>query len=271
MNKIRLLYMLFLFVLGPCLIVTSCTKLTSEKVYSVASLNVVNALPNSAPLILVQGAISSAIGEFTNIAPLPYASTAVLTPMSGSEILSALQYNADTATVSNKGAYFMFNGELTFKASSLYSLFITGSDTTNPDFLFVQDVLPVIKDSAVGIRFVNLSTGSNPMSINLEGSSTGSEVSNLPYKGMTSFKQYVNNSTIVDYMFVVRDAATGDSLTQFDFVAGGSSNNGYGLTDPSNSPNNGTLLTFRNVTIAVYGSEGVNSSDPLSTMLIDDY
>jgi hypothetical protein len=165
----------------------------------------------------------------------------------------------------------MFNGVLNFKAGSLYSLFITGADTTSPDFLFVQDVLPVIKDSAVGIRFVNLSTGSNPMSINLEGSSIGSEVSNLAYKGITSFQQYVNNSTTVDYFFVVRDAATGDSLTQFDFLASGSSNNGNGLIDPSNSLNNGTLLTFKNITIAVYGSESANSNNPLSTMLIDSY
>jgi hypothetical protein len=160
---------------------------------------------------------------------------------------------------------------LNFKAGSLYSLFITGEDTTNPDFLFVQDTLTVIRDSSVGIRFVNLSTASNPISINLEGNANGSEVGNLPYKGITSFKPYINNSTTIDYLFVVRDAATGDSLTQFDFLASGSSNNGYGLTDPSNNQNNGTLLTFRHVTIAVYGSENISSSNPLSTMLIDNY
>jgi hypothetical protein len=31
------------------------------------------------------------------------------------------------------------------------------------------------------------------------------------------------------------------------------------------------LLTFRNVTIAVYGSESVISNNPLSTMVIDNY
>jgi hypothetical protein len=228
-------------------------------------------LPNSAPLILVQGSISSAIGQFSNIYPLSYATTAVLTPKSGSESFYALQSNADTGSVTSKGPYYMFNGVLNFKAASLYSLFITGTDTTNPDFLFVQDALSVIKDSAVGIRFVDLSTGSNPISINLEGNSIGSEVSNLSYKGITNFKQYINNSTTSDYLFVVRDATTGDSLTQFDFQIAGSINNGNGLTDPSNSPNNGTLLTFRNVTLAIYGSENSLSNNPLSTMLIDNY
>ena len=85
------------------------------------------------------------------------------------------------------------------------------------------------------------------------------------------FKQYTNNSATTDYLFVVRDATTGDSLTQFGFVASGSANNGNGLTDPSSNQNNGTLLTFKNLTIAVYGSENINSNYPLTTMLIDNY
>jgi hypothetical protein len=272
MNTKKAFYILLAVVLIIVQFLSSCSKQTSVSPYPVASLNVVNVLPNSAPLILVQGPISSVIGDFSNIGPLSYASTAVLTPRSGSETLYVLQSNADTATIGSKGPDFMFNGVLNFKPGSLYSLFITGTDTTNPDFLFVQDVLPVIADSSVGIRFVNLSTGSNPISINLEGNANGSEVANLPYKGITNFKKYINNSTTIDYLFVVRDASSGDSLTQFDFLASGSSNNGYGLTDPSNSPNNnGTLLTFRSVTIAVYGSESINSNNPLSTMLIDDY
>lgn len=255
-----------------CFFWVSCSKSASEgPTYSVASLNVVNVLPNSAPLILVQGSISSAIGDFSNIGPLSYATNAVLTTPSGTEAFYAVQSNSDTGLVGGKGGDFMFSGVLNFKVRHIYSLFITGVDTTSPDFLFVQDTLSSISDSAVGIRFVNLSTGANPMSINIEGSSNGSEVANLAYKSITGFKQYVNNSTTVDYLFVVRDAITGDSLTQFDFLASGSSNNGNGLIDPSNSPNNGTLLTFKHVTIAVYGSEITNTSNPLSTMLIDNY
>ena len=271
MNKLTSTYMRILLIVLVCFFSISCIKENPPSPSAVASLNVINVLPNSAPLILVQGSISSAIGQFSDITPLSYATTAVLTPMSGSETIYAVQSNADTASVAGKGPDYMFNGVLNFKAAGLYSLFITGADTTNPDFLFVKDVLPVIKDSAVGIRFVNLSTGSNPMSINLEGASVGSEVSNLSYKGINSFKQYLNNSATIDYLFVVRDATSGDSLTQFDFLASGSANNGNGLTDPSNSPNNGTLLTFRNVTIAIYGSESSSTNNPLSTMLIDSY
>jgi len=259
-----------LALLGIAVVLMSgCRKQASP--IPVASLNVVNALPTSAPLILVQGSITPEIGKFLGIGTLPYASTAVLTAPSGAESFYVVQQNADTTSINAQGGDFMFNSTLNFIAGGIYSLFITGVDTTSPDFLFVRDVLPVIKDSSVGIRFVNLSTGSNPISINLEGSQNGSEVTNLPYKNITSFKQYTNNSTTIDYLFVVRDATTGDSLTQFDFLACGSSNNGNGLTDPSSSYNNGTLLTFKNVTIAIYGSESITSGNPLSTMLIDNY
>jgi hypothetical protein len=271
MNKLKLVYIYLSLAVGSGVLMSSCKKQTEGKIFPVASLNVVNVLPNSAPLILVQGAISSAIGTFLNIGALTYASTAVLTPTSGSQTIYAVQSNADTASVGGKGGDFMFSGVLNFKAGGIYSLFITGLDTTSPDYLFVQDTLPSITDSGVGIRFVNLSAGSNPMSINLEGSSNGSEVGSLTYKGITGFKEYVNNSTTTDYLFVVRDATTGDSLTQFDFLASGSSNNGHGLTDPSNSQNYGQLLTFKHVTIAIYGSESSGTSNPLNTMLVDNY
>lgn len=255
-----------------CAFATSCSKIDYRTpTYSVASLNVVNVLPNSAPLILVQGSISAAMGAFSGINPLYYATNAVLTAPIGSKSFYAVQNNTDTVTVGSKVADFMFNGTLNLKVGGIYSLFITGADTTSPDFLFVQDTLATIKDSSVGIRFVNLSAGSNPISINLEGSANGSEIANLSYKGITGFKEYVNNSTTTDYLFVLRDAATGDSLTQFDFLVNGSYNNGNGLTDPGNSPNNGTLLTFKHITIALYGSESVNTNNPLSTMLIDNY
>jgi hypothetical protein len=260
-------YVLILMLSSAGFFQAGCSKQSSISTSQVASLNVVNVLNNSAPLILVQGSITSAIGGFSNLVPLSYSSTAVLTTASGSENLYAIQSNVDTASAGSKGPNYMFNGVLNFKAGSLYSLFITGEDTTSPDFLFVQDTLSAITDSSMGIRFVNLSAGSSPISINLEGGANGSEVANLPYKGVTSFKRYINNSTTTDYLFVIRDAATGDSLTQFDFVASGSYNNGNGLTDPTKN----ILLTFRHVTIALFGSEATNTNTTLNTMLTDNY
>jgi hypothetical protein len=107
------------------------------------------------------------------------------------------------------------------------------------------------------------------MSINLEGSPNGSEVGSLPYKGITGFKDYLCNSSMTNsgYNFVIRDAATGDSLMSYSLMGIGTGN-GVGLGDPNNPS---LPLTFKNITIAVYGSENPLSSNPLSAMCIDNY
>jgi hypothetical protein len=239
----------------------SCSKKSVPATGSVAAFNFVNAVEGSSPTVVAFGHSNITYAAWGDIS---YGSSNLFSPEAGSVPLTLARMSDTTQP--------FFQGTLMLNAGSVYSFFISG-DTTATDTLFTEDVIPHYPhtDSVLGIRFVNLSAGSNPISINLEGSSNGSEVGNLSYKGITGFKPYANNSTTVDYLFVVRDAATGDSLTQFDFRGNGSGNNGFGLTDPSSNQNNGVLLTFKNVTIAIYGSESVSSTNPLSTMLIDNY
>ena len=238
----------------------SCSKKSAPGTGSVAAFNFVNAVVGSTPTVVV---FSNSDITYAAWGDISYGASNLFSPEAGSIPLTLARMSDTTQP--------FFQGTLALNADSIYSFFISG-DTTATDTLLTRDIIPYYPrtDSVMGIQFVNLSSGSDPISINLEGSSNGSEVGNLPYKGLTSFKQYANNSTTVDYLFVVRDAATGDSLTQFEFLANGS-NNGFGLTDPSNNQNHGDLLTFKNVTIAVYGSENISSSNPLSTMLIDNY
>jgi hypothetical protein len=239
----------------------SCSKKSGLDANSVASFNFVNAVEGSSSAVV---AFSNSDITYAAWGENTYGTSNVFSPVAGKVPLTLAEITDTTQP--------FFQGTLTLNAGSIYSFFISG-DTTATDTLFTQDIIPHYPqtDSVMGIRFVNLSADSNPISINLEGSSNGSEFGSLSYKGITGFKQYVNNSATIDYLFVVRDAATGDSLTQFDFLANGSGNNGNGLTDPSNNQNNGNLLTFKNLTIAVYGSEGSNSSNPIATMIIDNY
>jgi hypothetical protein len=190
-----------------------CSKQAS--LHPVASLNVINALPASAPLILVQGSIAPAIGEFGSIGALSYASTAVLTAPSGSESFYVVQDNVDTMSINAQGGDFMFSGTLNFTAGGLYSLFITGADTSNPDYLLVQDTPPAQTDSTVGIRFVNLSTGSNPVSVDIQGQPNGSTVSSLAYKNITSFANFAATSSVSSYIFEFRDATSGNLLASY--------------------------------------------------------
>jgi Domain of unknown function (DUF4397) len=222
---------------------TGCSKTSAvTPTYSVASLNVVNALPSSAPLILIQGPISSAIGMFSGIGTLSYAGTSVLTPMSGVETLVVLQGNADTALVTGQGGDYMFNSELNFAAGNLYSLFITGADTTSPDYLFVQDTVRKRTDSTAGIRFVNLSAGSNPVSVDIQGQANGSVIPSLAYKGITGFLSFPAISTISSYIFEFRDAVSGNLLASYTLS---------GVNTNSTTVSNTVL--FRNLTIALIG------------------
>jgi len=236
------LYKLFSLVLCFGGILLGCSKQSEGPALSAASLNVVNVLPTSKPLILVQGSISSAIGHFSRIGSLSYGSTAVLTAPIGSEILYALQNNIDTASVTGQGGNYMFNGELSFSAGSLYSLYITGADTTSPDYLFVQDTVLKRTDSTAGIRFVNLSTASKPVSVDIKGQANGSVLSSLAYKGITSFMSFPATASISSYIFEFRDAASGNLLTSY--TLGGVN---------TKSPTTANTVLFRNLTIALVG------------------
>lgn len=241
MKKLRL-NALFSLVLALGGILLGCTKQTEGPVLPAASLNVVNALPTSKPLILVQGSISTAIGHFSRIGSLSYGSAAVLTPPIGSEILYALQNDVDTASVTDKGGNYMFNSELSFSAGNFYSLYITGVDTTSTDYLFVQDTVFKRTDSTAGIRFVNLSTGSNPVSVDIKGQPTGSVLSSLAYKGITSFISFPATASISSYIFEFRDATSGNLLTSYTLS---------GVN--TKSPTTANTVLFRNFTIALIG------------------
>jgi hypothetical protein len=240
---------------------------TAPSVPHPAAFTVINVIPNSAPIIPVFNTNSS-IDYFSNALAIGYSDFSEYSPPGGNDTFYVVQQNSDTLSIGPKASELMFYGILNLKPGGIYSLFLTGADTSLPDYLLTTDSLPYhgLSDSTVGIRFVNLSTGSNPISINLEGSFNGSEVANLPYKAITGFKNYVCNSTVsnVGYLFVIRDVATGDSLTSCSLIGAGSG--GVGLFDL-----NGNALVFKNVTIAVYGSENPLSNFPLGATLIDNY
>jgi hypothetical protein len=243
MNLKLSLYKLLFAILVGGLGLLSCSKQLSPQVYPVAALNVVDALPNSAPLILIQGPIETAVGNFSNISStLSYGSTAVLTTPGGAESFYAVQQNADTASISAQGGDFMFSSTLNFTAGNMYSLFITGTDTSNPDYILLQDIPLVHIDSTVGIRFVNLSTGSNPVSIDIQGQANGSVVTSLAYKSITGFQNFAATSSVSRYVFEFRDAASGNLLASY--ILGGVN---------THSTTTANTVLFRNLTIALIG------------------
>jgi hypothetical protein len=259
MHGNRIIYVYTAVLLNCGMIFAGCSKEATKGPTAVASLNVVNALPTSAPLILAQGSITSAIGTFYGIGSLSYGGSAVLTPKEGSETLYAVQRNSDTTSIGSKESELMFSDELKFIAGNLYSLFITGKDTTSPDFLFVADNVPLRTDSTVGIRFVNLSEGSENISVDIRSKANGSEVPSLAYKGNTNFMSYPATSSVSSYVFEFRDAVSGILLASYTLSGVN--------TDNSASANK---VLFRNITIALIG-QPPGGKVPQKCILVNDF
>jgi hypothetical protein len=260
---------IFIFCVCQYLLVSGCQKTTTAPaITGVADFTIVDAIPNNAEVIPVINT-AEPIEWFGNAYAIPFGWFYQYSITPGSDTVYVVQ-GSDTLNIGPKATGQMFYGILPIQNGRSYSLFLCGADTTSPDYLLTTDTLPyhARNDSTVGIRFVNLSTGSNPISINLEGSPIGSEAGSLAYKSITGFRNYISNSSVTygGYSFVFRDATTGDSLA-IESLAGFGSSFGVGLQDPfSFGP-----LVFKNITIALIGQPEANSPVPLQTIVIDNY
>ena len=226
-------------------IVMSCHK-SNNTITAPASLNVVNAIPalNGQLILTVVGTSDST--QYFNVPRIYYGHTQLFSPVSGTNAIYVVQ-GYDTTNPKQR----LFNGTLNLASGGMFSFFLSG-DTTKIDTLFVQDNIPYHPDSTTGVRFVNLSAGSQPISVTLLGKDpTQTEFIGLGYRQISSFKSYTANSSVAgkNYTFVIRDQTTGDSLTQFTW----------------NYP------VFRNNTLVISGSEDPASSTPLQVFAVNHY
>jgi hypothetical protein len=148
----------------------------------------------------------------------------------------------------------IFNGALHFQPHKIYSLFLAGeidqSGQSTADTLLTIDNPPYhgVSDSTDGIRFINLSPGSNSISVDIQGEVNGSEVSGLAYRAITSFKTYLATSNVSQYNFEFRDSATGNLLATWS----------YGVTP------------YQNVTIGLCGSP-TNNNFPQQSFQVNNF
>lgn len=223
-------------------IVLSCHK--SNTLVAPASLNIVNAIGSSQYIIPVLGTTDS-IQYFSSAAQIWYPSTLLYSPLSGANTIYVVQGN-DTSDPKQR----LFNGTLNLTAGGIYSFFLSG-DTTKADALLVQDQIPYHADSSVGIRFINLSPGSQAISVNLAGNDpTQTEFSGLGYQQISAFKTYPAGSNVGgSYTFEIRDQASGNLLGSY----------GWGYT------------LYKNNTIVISGSEDPASSTPFTVFSVNNY
>jgi hypothetical protein len=229
-------------------IVLSCSKESRPK--GVAALTLVNAVPDSYPYLIPSFGVSDQMKWGTGI-QLRYGVSTMTGAYSGLSKVSA--YHFPDTTTHDIPVYDM---TLDLPVGTMHTLFITGT-VAAADTIFTTDVFPYHppSDSSMGVRLVNASKGSAPVSVNISGQAQGSEVSSLAYKGLTSFINYPARATTSDYTFEFRDAASGTLIASY--VLSGASAPTY------------NTRRYRNFTIALIGTPG----DPatLQVILIEAY
>lgn len=198
------------------LLVTGCKK-SPEILPPGASLNIIAAIPD-AGLLYGSFAGTEQLASYRSSSRLNYNSyngtglnTNLFNRPPGDQRL-AFYRQGDTAHPEKP----FIAVTIPLKASGIYSLFLVGT-SSNPDTLLTTDHIPTysLQDSVTGIRFMNLSPGSNPITINIAGMPPGSEVEELPYKSYTTFKAYPATANINDYTFEFRDKASGTLLATY--------------------------------------------------------
>lgn len=237
----KIYFNLFLIVILSLALV-SCKKEQTFKVSGASSLTVVNGVVGNTQLYTnFNGGPTNGM-YYSGIFYINYGYSIYFNYYHGQQKLGLFQ-DADTTATSKP----LFNLTLDLPVNTMHTLFLMGTPQA-PDELFTTDQLPghPLSDSTMGIRFVNISQGSDPVSVNLAGQANGSEADGLAYKGITPFKNYSAGSGISSYTFEFRDKATGALLG--NCVINGVNNDGSQY-----SPN---LVRNRNFTIAFLGASG---------------
>lgn len=182
--------------------------------------------------------------------PLPATDAAAqyrFTPLSaltGNNTIKAVSA-ADTTII-----LYSSNKEENFEPRKFSTLFLCGNTDVGYDGVFLPNESSVnYTDSVVGIRFINLSPNSEPISITLSTTPSVNEATGLAYKQKTAFKTYPSHNNAGDMIFQLRDA-------------GGVLLASYTLPVIPTSPYTTVGVRharFKNITLAVKGLQGTTS------------
>jgi hypothetical protein len=190
------------YIMAGCLLwlLPACSKVKTPP--GTASLNVINVIPGSSPLIT--NFSGGAPFLFISANTLYYKSYNHFNSFSG-RVPLALYQLPDTLSTDAP----LLNINMDLPVGSTSTLFVTGT-LAKPDTMMVRENLPYHPegDSTTCIRFVNLSAGSNPVKVVIKGKTGAPEAGSLGYKQITAFKYYPINAAQEEYTFEFRDAVT---------------------------------------------------------------
>lgn len=243
--KLLNIYNLLLLLLASAAL-PACSK--EIPVRSTAMITVVNAM---------NGAYTLQFGEAATNEPLSYNISRRYTSHTGSFLFQPFVLDETTYEPIRPAVYDL---NIPVALNSIQTLFLAGN-LQQPDTFLVIDV-PLsfaIEDSSMSFRFVNLSPGSTPVSVNLQGEASGSEVASLSYKNITAFRKYRADASVSEYIFEFRDAATEELLATLPV---------YGINEPGNE-NSPNLWRRRNFTIVFDGNPGTAQQWPQTAFIVN--
>jgi hypothetical protein len=207
MRTSRLIAVVLVFVFGA---IAACKKYNYNGVISPASVTVINAMQTSNPIVPFFGVPPAQYwGVRQRIA---YGASLAFSPPKDSNALLIVPI---TDTV-----FPIFQGKMPIVSGGIYSFYLAG-DTSKPDTMFVKEDIPYYSDSASGLRFVNCAKGGKSINIinTANDPSAPADATGLGYFQSTGFKKYTfTSSSPTSYNYVVRDAASGDTLLKFSWA-----------------------------------------------------
>ncbi|SEM62078.1 hypothetical protein SAMN05192574_101207 [Mucilaginibacter gossypiicola] len=241
--KFRLIYVITW--IASCSSMLSCKK-NSLPAISSSSLTIVNALSGG------YGLIPNFDSEKTLIY---YKNAAVITNNGFLEFSGHLGNIPLSLAPQTDTLHTLYKNNILMEANSIHTLFVTGT-IDNTDSYFTTDKVPAFAaaDSLIGVRFVNISMGSKPVSINIKGQSNAL-VNGLAYKSASDFLPYAAKKTVpatVSYVFEIRDASTAALITTYTLSS------------------LGTKIS-KSVTIALKGIPGGTGVNAQMALLVNNY
>lgn len=134
------------------------------------------------------------------------------------------------------------------KAADMLSLFFVG-DKAHPDTMLIREEFPahVYGDSSFSVRFLNLSPGSSPVRVEVDGMPQ-TLVSNLAYKARSGWNTFSAKADAGVYVIRFKDQVSGNEIASYTI----SDAAGTGDFTPN-------IWRKNNVTIALIGSTAVSS------------
>lgn len=195
--KNRMLVILLIALTAGC-------KKTHITTTPLASINIVNAAVN-VPGIKVN--FMNLPGQYASIPTISYGGNKTYSVLANLTVPVAIVTTSDTL-------HPIYSGNLQLTGTGIYSLYLAGQSTA-VDTILVRETIPVHTDSSCGVRFINLSYNSSPITITLSATPTVVEFSNLAYKQASTFKTYPALAGNTSYAFQVRDAGTNTILSTY--------------------------------------------------------